>query len=202
MARATGTPADDALRDYDTFRDTPGKDVVYAFEADYRVVYETIFGLGGGGELHVRRPGADPRDGASVLLYGGDGADLIEGFGASEIVADGGTCDDRIEVRAESVDVLADSGDDRVAVGAYGADVYGGAGNDLLDVISFPSSHSFVDGGAGNDTLLVGQASNGGGQRIVARGGTCDGRISAHPDSPAGTSGTASTRTAGTGGTT
>ena len=178
MALLTGAPAGDALVDeFGVYRGTPGKDVIaHAQETPYDIFY----GLGGDDEFYLQEDFH-----GDYQFFGGDGSDLIEGYGADGIGADGGAGDDRIHVSAEYVRVDAGAGDDRVRVGANDGTVHGGDGDDLLDVVAFPYG-GFVDGGAGNDTLLVGALVDYG-RRIVARGGAGDDTISAHANSPAGT---------------
>lgn len=185
MARLTGAAADARPASQSGASrgpGTPGDYVLYITEDG-----SPLYGLAGDDQLLSHRPGTEPPDESRTLeFFGGDGNDLISGFGGIRIVADGGAGNDDIDVRAESVDVFAGAGNDRVKVGSDGAVVYGGDGNDLLDVISFPEDPGFVDGGAGNDTILAGARLSGGGSRVIARGGVGDDTISVHPASSTG----------------
>ena len=173
MARLTDAPAGDALVDeYGVYRGTAGKDVV-RMEGD-GPYYDTLYGLGGDDEFYV------DSDSRGFEFFGGDGSDLISGY-AIYATAHGDAGNDRISLSGEAVDVEGGAGNDTVRVAAQSASVRGGDGDDLLDVVGFPYG-GFVDGGAGNDTLLVGAQIDYGGDRAVARGGSGNDTISAHPD--------------------
>ena len=176
MARDTEAPAGagDALLDDPTvFRGTPGRDVARAEEGGF----ETFYGFGGDDEF------SGSVGDAGLYFDGGDGNDVIDGSSSNFVRVVGGAGDDRIRASAESVDVAAGAGDDRVTTGSEDGAVRGGDGADLLDVLFFASGNGLVDGGGGNDTLVIGGQQRG--QRAL--GGSGDDRIGVRPNSPDGT---------------
>ena len=164
MSRPIGAPAGEDAGDAllsGTYRGTPGRDVLQAEETDN---FDTLYGLGGDDEFYV------DDDSSGYDFFGGDGSDLISGY-AIYATAHGDAGNDRISLSGESIGVRAGAGDDTVRVGAQRASVLGEDGNDLLDVLSYPYG-GLVDGGNGNDTLLVGNLiSSEGADRVVARRG-------------------------------
>ncbi len=116
--------------------------------------------LSGGGGNDVLRGGVD-RD----VLLGGFGADVLEGgAGNDRLLGDGG--DDTLHdgTALDSPDGFADildggAGNDRV-LGGWGDRLLGGAGDDDLIVtirsVNALLGASFVDGGTGTDTLILG----------------------------------------------
>jgi Ca2+-binding RTX toxin-like protein len=96
--------------------------------------------------------------GLPTEVYGGDGADWIEGYvisaGPLAQVLDGGAGNDRIDADKGNDVVRGGPGDDELEGGAGSDTVEGGDGNDLLmpDGFEDPSADT-VDGGAGIDTV-------------------------------------------------
>jgi hypothetical protein len=96
--------------------------------------------------------------GLAAEVYGGDGADWIEGYaGNTNPLAqlfDGGPGNDRIDGDIGNDIVRGGPGDDELEGGAGQDTVEGGEGNDLLmpDGFADPSADT-VDGGAGIDTV-------------------------------------------------
>jgi Ca2+-binding RTX toxin-like protein len=114
-----------------------------------------VFELGDGDDF-ISFSFAPP--GLPTEVYGGDGADWIEGYvisaGPLAQVLDGGSGNDRIDADMGNDVVRGGPGDDELEGGAGSDTVEGGDGNDLLmpDGFEDPSADS-VDGGAGVDTV-------------------------------------------------
>lgn len=156
-----------------TFYGTAGKDVVQAEETPH----DTFYGLGGGDEFYISTFG-----GGGYYFYGGDGNDRFSGGATVIWMADGGAGDDRFDLNGEYMRIEGGTGNDRIEGGADSADVFGGDGNDFVDVLSYPDQGDTIDGGAGNDTLLVGSNNEERDSLVAVRGGAGDDTIAARSD--------------------
>src|SRR4028119_2506628 len=112
-------------------------------------------------------------------LNGGAGSDIIQTFGANDVIAGGGGNDlivtgggnDSIGGGDGNDSILSGSGSDAVAGGSGDDFIFGGKGDDLLDggsgddLISGDRGNDTALGGGGNDTVFGGQ-----GRDIVSGG--------------------------------
>jgi Ca2+-binding RTX toxin-like protein len=145
---------------------TPNDDVLNGSEVD-----DTIYGLAGNDTLSGF-DGNDLLDGGSGydILYGGQGDDtLLAGTDADGSFLDGGDGDDALTGSNGNDNLIGGSGDDTLFGGSgndslsgrSGSDVLlGGDGNDTLedgDSSGLVAINS-IDGGAGNDQIVVSQS--------------------------------------------
>ncbi|HJR31671.1 MAG TPA: cadherin-like domain-containing protein, partial [Pseudomonas sp.] len=145
---------------------TPNDDVLDGSEVD-----DTIYGLAGNDTLSGF-DGNDLLDGGSGydILYGGQGNDtLLAGTDADGSFLDGGDGDDALTGSNGNDNVIAGSGDDMLSGGSGNDSLSGGNGSDVLlggegnDTLQDGDSSSLVainsiDGGAGNDQIVVSQS--------------------------------------------
>ena len=116
----------------------------------------TDFGLditGGSGDDMIVSGFADD------LISGGAGMDTITLAGGNNTV-DAGADDDFVSILAGNNLVLLGSGNDVVRLGTGADRVFGGDGNDLFITQDNLSALDSLDGGAGNDTLLISTATD------------------------------------------
>lgn len=100
-----------------------------------------------------------------IEFLGGGGNDTFTYTGTKDIYADGGAGNDVIRTGSGNDELIGRDGDDylsagdgndRLDGGAGNNELWGGRGNDWLSV-SNSGKHSYLLGGAGNDTLIGGQ---------------------------------------------
>ena len=143
-------------------------------------------------------------EGDDLISLPGDETD--GGFPFDRITVRGLGGNDIIRVAATNSDIFGGDGDDRIDISsddpnysfaAAGSDAFGGAGNDTLSATLFSSDpvdlfggdgddiidgrrieNGRLEGGAGNDTILTGQADQvGAGYSVRADGGAGDDRL-------------------------
>jgi Ca2+-binding RTX toxin-like protein len=113
-----------------------------------------LLAWGGGGDDTIKISGDFPRDFESHL-DGGDGNDIITGFGGADLLYGGRNGVDRLEGNGGDDALISESyADDRARFGAdYGGGrdtLLGGDGNDQL-VSDYPCGHHHYSGGSGLD---------------------------------------------------
>src|SRR4051794_18850070 len=89
-----------------------------------------------------------------VTVLGGDGADILQTYGATGATLDGGAGNDQLKGWDTAETLLGGPGDDEIT-GHGGADhIEGGDGNDLLKPDTYKDpANDYVDGGNGFDTV-------------------------------------------------
>jgi Ca2+-binding RTX toxin-like protein len=108
------------------------------------------------------------------MIFGGDGADHVNGFGGNDFI-ESGAGDDKIKDSHGNNIIYSGDGNDTVVVeggdnqvfAGYGNDkIYGGKGNDTLhgsygsDFISDVKGYNSIAGGEGSDRIVFSASSN------------------------------------------
>lgn len=111
--------------------------------------------------------GDDGDDDLTVISFYGEaiatgdaGSDFVAGYSYGTVYVDGGDNNDQLIGRSldSLVTAIGGPGSDRMYTGAYNGDhiALGGDGNDYMYGVSVYGSSNFMDGGQGDDVMVVG----------------------------------------------